>query len=161
MPKLNPFQATKKKTAEKKPTTKLFNQTPNVKVTQPENQTNEPETIFPAIKKKGEEEKTTEKEEKKTEPKEGYLKDSYYNSSGIPKLVVETIRKRYIYPFSIDSKCSYLLCLVVRLKELGKNMDLVNTTALQLPLDCIPSNAEKIMEELQRPMTVSILQSFH
>lgn len=43
---------------------------------------------------------------------------------------------------------------MTRLKQLGKNIDLVNTKALQLPLDSLPSNAEQIMAELQKPISV-------
>ncbi len=43
---------------------------------------------------------------------------------------------------------------MVKLKQLGKNLDLVETKALQLPLDSLPANAEKMMQELQKPITV-------
>ena len=43
---------------------------------------------------------------------------------------------------------------MIKLKELGRNLDLVNTKAMQLPLDVLPPNAEHIMTELQKPMSV-------
>ncbi len=46
---------------------------------------------------------------------------------------------------------------MAKLKELGSNLDLVNTKAIQLPLDSLPSNAEHIMGELQKPITVPFL----
>jgi len=48
-----------------------------------------------------------------------------------------------------------MLFTVVKLKQLGKNLDLVQSKVLQLPLDSLPANAEKMMQELQKPLTVS------
>ena len=90
------------------------------------------------------------KEERKIEPKE---------ISGIPKLTIEVIRKRYLYPFSINSISCLLSMIVTKLKQLGKNIDLVNTKAMQLPLDSLPSNAEQMMAELQKPVTVFIIDT--
>ena len=45
---------------------------------------------------------------------------------------------------------------MIKLKELGKNIDLIDTKILELPLDSLPSNAEQIMSELQKPITVGL-----
>lgn len=47
-------------------------------------------------------------------------------------------------------------CIVVKLKELGRNIDLINTNNMQLPLDLLPSNAEQIMSELQKPISIKV-----
>ncbi len=44
--------------------------------------------------------------------------------------------------------------IVAKLKQLGRNLDLVNTEVLQLPMGSLPSNAELMMAELQKPIAV-------
>ena len=76
--------------------------------------------------------------------------------SGIPKLTIETIKKRYIYPFTIDSINCFLLLIVVKLKELGNNIDLVNTVSMELSIDCLNGdNLKNIQTELESPIKVS------
>ena len=105
-----------------------------------------------------------DKPEQKSQLMEDYKKGEAKEAGGIPKLTIEVIRKRYLYPFSIDSNITFLNTilntrnnhneLVTRLKQLGKNLDLVNTKAMQLPLDLLPANAEPMMNELQKPIMV-------
>jgi hypothetical protein len=116
MPKLNPFQASKKKGgADKKLTAQIIRNAPEVKIEKPKSakgQFTEPETSsLPPIKPKGEEAHTEVKEEKKVEAKE---------SSGIPKLTVDVIRKRYLYPFSVDSNEILLILNSGEIKGVGK-----------------------------------------
>jgi len=73
--------------------------------------------------------------------------------SVIPKLSIENIKTRYLYPFSIDSKSLYDR-VVAGLKELGNNIDLVKSTAMELPVHCLFPNEKEIKEELQKPITV-------
>jgi hypothetical protein len=73
--------------------------------------------------------------------------------SKVPKLTIDNIKTRYLYPLSIDSES---LCnrVVAGLKKLGNNIDLVKSTAMELPSHCLLPNEKEIKEELQRPITV-------
>lgn len=94
----------------------------------------DPSGKLPAIKKADKAEATKEPEKKKEET------------------VIEKIRKKYLYPFGIDSTLSYKF-IVMKLKELEKNIDLINTTAMQLSPSEVLDN--KIRKELKNPITVS------
>lgn len=43
---------------------------------------------------------------------------------------------------------------MIKLKQLGKNIDLINTQIMELGLDALPANDQKMMTELQKPISV-------
>lgn len=94
--------------------------------------------------------------ERYIESKYKKAKEASEITTGMIKLTIENIKKRYLYPFGVDSK-SLLNAIVIKLKELGNNVDLVKSTAMELPSNCIAANKKEIVAELQKPITVLLI----